>query len=223
MLHEEFAPASRPRTESLFPFAPPPRLRRPQSVSQSLFPVSRASPFIPRSLLRPRSRSHIPPSPPLPPRPSSCPCRFPSLSTISIPLLLPSPPILIPLSLSLGFSPLSRTLLFPPPRNFFLFYAALYRCTCLLTRSPLRFFHRSLPSVLSSTRRASSPPSFRPFSSVPRISLYPASILYPPRSRLVYPSSIPQRDRAHHLRHISNLTRILSAAVSQTLKSFLGN
>jgi len=41
----------------------------------------------------------------------------------------------------------SLILLFPPSyshENFFLFYAALYRCSCLLTHSLLQFFRRSL-------------------------------------------------------------------------------
>ena len=70
MLHEEFAPASRPRTESLFPSPP----NRAQSVSQSLSPV----PYLRLSCVLPSMFSLVP-----------CPLvhpftRLPSLSAISI-------------------------------------------------------------------------------------------------------------------------------------------
>lgn len=131
----------------------------------------------------------------------------------------------------------SLTLLFPPPHshgNFFLFYAALYRCSCLLTHSLLQFFRRSLRSsrgvspssllFLSFVRgkRSCSHPSYG-FLSILPIQLY----IHPsPAPGLVVPFIClpsPHHDRAHHLHHISNLAHILSAAVSQTLKSFLGN
>lgn len=169
------------------------------------------------AFFRPCSRSY--------PAPLVLARRLPSLSAISIRSFPP---------LRLSF-PL--TLLFPPPHshgNFFLFYAALYRCSCLLTHSLLQFFRRSLPSFprgvspsslfsLPFTRgkRSRSHPSFG-FLSIPPIQLY-----QPPRP----PSSVapficlpsPTANRTHHLHHISNLARILSAAVSQTVKSFLGN
>lgn len=118
MLHEEFAPASRPRTESLFPFAPSPS-NRPQSVSQSLSAVPHLR--LSRVLLSTFSPSY----PALPPSPFYLLFRrYQSAPTA--------------LELSLSF-----TLLFPPPHsheNFFLFYAALCRCSCLLTHSLLRVF-----------------------------------------------------------------------------------
>lgn len=136
MLHEEFAPASRPRTESLFPLAlylPLSSLyNRPQSVSQSLSPASPASPFIP-AFFRPRSLALVYPAPLPTPRSLFLPLslvlthRPPSLSAISIP---PAHPLI----------PRPRT----HTRTSFLFYAALYRCSCLPTHSPSQFFHHSL-------------------------------------------------------------------------------
>lgn len=126
MLHEEFAPASRPRTESLFPFAPV--TGHSQLVSFSL--PSRISVY--PAFFRPRSRSYPALSPPR----SGSPSTF-SFGDINPSLLASSAPPF----------PLTLTLLFPPPyshENFFLFYAALYRCSCLLTHSLLQFFRRPL-------------------------------------------------------------------------------
>lgn len=202
------------RARAQNPYSPSPP-NRPQSVSQSLSPVPhlRLSRVLPSHVL-----ARIP-----------CPLVLAPPSTFSFGDINPSP--------SPPRALCSLTLLFPPPHshgNFFLFYAALYRCSCLLTHSLLQFFRRSLRSS-----RGVSPSSLFFLSfvrgqtivlpSVLRISLYPTyPTLHPPfpRHRVgrpVYLSSIPHHDRAHHLHHISNLAHILSAAVSQTLKSFLGN
>lgn len=75
--------------------------------------------------------------------------------------------------------------------NFFLFYAALYRCSCLLTHSLLQFFRRSLRpsrgvSPVSSLsflpfvrgKRSCSHPSSG-FLSIPPIQLYPLPLVVP--------------------------------------------
>lgn len=133
---------------------------------------------------------------------------------------------------------LSLTLLFPPPHsheNFFLFYAALCRCSCLLTHSLLRVFLSPAPSFTRGVCRAALGPPFRARGKRSRSPIHPrdfslshlSNFALPPRAAtpficLSIPSRAPSR-AARHLHHISNLARILSAAVSQTLKSFLGN
>lgn len=148
------------------PYSPSPP-SRPQSVSQSLSPVPHLR--LSRVLLSTFSLDV-----PCPLVLAHC---LPSLSAISIRPSLSS----------------SLTLLFPPlhsHKNFFLFYAALYRCSCLLTHSLLQFFRRSLrpsrgvsPSPLSFLlfvrgKRSCSHPSSG-FLSIPPIQLYPPSSVTP--------------------------------------------
>lgn len=184
-----FAPAHR----ILIPLRP---FGRPQSVSQSLSSVSRAHLRLSRVLSRPCSRSRTLATLSLQPLVLSCPWLSSSFSFGDI---NPAAPLA---------SPLSRTLLFPPPRshgNFFLFYAALYRCSCLLTHSPLQFFHRSLVRSLLPVSPSLS--SLRPFArSHDRAPIHPTDFslsflslslsLRLPRA-LVYPSSNPHRARSH--------------------------
>jgi len=235
MLHEEFAPASRPRTESLFPSASPLRPVPGFAGHSQLVSLSFPSPAYLRlsrvlssvHALAPTSpQTHPFPSLPSPPSPSPSPspCRFPSLSTISIPLPSPLPLILIPSSLSVPrfLSALSHPLIPAPAELLSLLCGSLslylssdsLPITVFPSLAPFRPF-LDASRLLSSFHVPSHP--FHGFLPIP----HPSFTL--PSPRLVYPSSIPHRDRAHHLRHISNLTRILSAAVSQTLKSFLGN
>lgn len=192
-----FAPAHR----ILIPLHP---LTGHQSVSQSLSLLAQSVSLRP-ALLRPLSRSY----------PGSLVLShgFPSLSALSIP---PSRPLIS--------RPRTHT------RTFFLFYAGTpYRCSCLLTHSLLQFFHRP-PRP---TRAACRVLFFLPFARN-----YDRASIHPPDFSLFHPTPLSSpfwslrlsvfrfslhRDRSHGLHHISNLTRILSAAVSQTLKSFLGN
>lgn len=193
------------RARAQNPYSPSPP-NRPQSVSQSLSPVPhlRLSRALPSHVL---ARTLAP---------SFWLHRLPSLSAISI---RPPPPRAL----------CSLTLLFPPPHshgNFFLFYAALYRCSCLLTHSLLQFFRRSLrssrgvsPSSLSFLsfvrgKRSCSHPSYG-FLSILPIQLYihpsPAppdwssrlSVLHPPpRSHPPSPPHISRTSfRRLYLKH----------------------
>lgn len=100
------------------------------------------------------------------------------------------------------------TLLFPPHshENFFLFYAALCRCSCLLTHSLLRVFPSPAPSFTRGVCHAAvSSLFFLPFAraandralpSILWISLYPTyptSPSLPAHGHPVYLSSIPFR------------------------------
>lgn len=126
---------------------------------------------------------------------------------------------------------LSLTLLFPPPRshgNFFLFYAALYRCSCLLTHSLLQFFRRSLRPSRAACRRL--PFSFSLSRAAnDRAPIHPSdfSLSYlsnstyfplpppPPPCPLVAPFIClpsPTANRTHHLHHRISTTYLTSRA-----------
>lgn len=164
MLHEEFAPASRPRTESLFPlalcvsppFVPPYITGHSQLVSFSLslsrppFPRLRLSP----AFFRPRSLALVYPAAPFspPPCPGGLSHHLPSLSAISIP------------------SPLA--LLFPAPaltrENFFPLFMQLSIVVVVFRLTPYRSF--SITRSVLNARRVSrlSSSSSNPSLSTPR-------------------------------------------------------
>lgn len=197
-----------PRARAQNPYSPSPP-NRPQSVSQSLSPV----PHLRLSRVLPSMFSLVP-----------CP---PS-SSLAVYLLfwryqsVPSRPLSLSLSL---------TLLFPPPRshgNFFLFYAALYRCSCLLTHSLLQFFRRSLRPSRAACRRL--PFSFSLSRAAnDRAPIHPSdfSLSYlsnstyfplpppPPPCPLVAPFIClpsPTANRTHHLHHRISTTYLTSRA-----------
>lgn len=202
MLHEEFAPASRPRTESLFPFATP--RDRPQSVSQSLSPPCPVSPFISRSSVHVLAR--------ILPRPVPLSWRAPSSFSFGD----INPPPVARLALLFPALALTRELLslLQPSVAVVVFWLTPYY-SFSIARSVFRArgYDRAFPTSV-----------FLSLFCREYLSIF-FSLLSFPLSRAPPFIHLPtsHRNRAQHLRHISNLTRILSAAVSQTLKSFLGN
>lgn len=207
-------------SRSVSPFQPP-ITGHSQLVSLSLPPP--ASPFIPRVLPSTLSRSRI--SYPLLPRPSSFPSSsswltvlllFRQYQSLPLVLLFPAPALTRELlSLFMQLSIVVVVFRLTPHHSFSITRSVLNaRCVSRLSSS----FHSSRATPRD--RASIHPPDFSLFRSL----FLPTSLsLSFPRSTVVSFIHLPSPHDFTHLHHISNLTRILSAAVSQTLKSFLGN